>query len=176
MIGDRIKLLERNIEGHVAEIGWYTTKVITLEKCPVYVPNSIFSKIVVMNSTRMTHRPIKETIGIRYSDMPMMKEIIADLKDMLNSNTHLDLTQPTEVYFINFGASSLDIQITAYTKETSSLRFNLVREQLLFKINEVLAKHGAEQAFPTTCLELPTPLREAVTQILTASHTVKVEV
>ena len=152
VIGDRIKLLERNIEGYITEIGWYTTKVLTLEKCPLYVPNSIFAKIVVMNSSRMTHRLIKETIALRYSDMPVLKNVIADFKDMLNSHTHLDRMQPMGAYFFNFGASSLDIQIIAYTKETSTESFNLIKEDLLFKINDVLEVNGAKMPFKTMCL------------------------
>lgn len=154
-IGDQITLPERNIEGHVEEIGWYRTKIRTLEKCPIYVPNSIFTKIVVVNTSRMSHRRIKELIGIRYSDMPALKTIINELREMLHTDADIDQNLPAMAHFSAFGSSSLDIHISAYTTKTSTANFFTVKENILFKVMDILNKNGAEVAFPTTSLELP---------------------
>ena len=37
-IGDWINLPDHNVEGYVEEIGWYTTRIRTFEKRPIYVP------------------------------------------------------------------------------------------------------------------------------------------
>jgi MscS family membrane protein len=152
-IGDWIILPERSIEGHVEEIGWYTTRVRTFDKRPIYVPNTIFSKIVVVNPSRMSHRQIKETIGVRYRDMAELKGIIADIKQMLDSNPDVDHAMNCGVYFTAFGAYSLDILISVYTSEKSSDGFNRIKEKILFAIMDILSQHQAELAFPTTCVE-----------------------
>lgn len=152
-IGDWIVLPERSIEGHVEEIGWYTTKVRTFDKRPIYVPNSIFSKIVVVNPSRMTHRQIKETIGIRYRDVSALKEIIADIKLLLKGSPEIDHEMAYGAYFSAFGSYSLDILFSAYTFEKSTDGYNKFKEKIFFGIIEILNKHQAELAFPTTCVE-----------------------
>lgn len=152
-IGDWIILPERSIEGHVEEIGWYTTRVRTFDKRPIYVPNSIFSKIVVVNPSRMSHRQIKETIGIRYRDVGALRSIIADIKQMLDANPAVDHGMTCGVYFTAFGAYSLDILFSVYIFEKSTDGYNRIRETILFAIMDILNKHHAELAYPTTCVE-----------------------
>lgn len=152
-IGDWIVLPERSIEGHVEEIGWYNTKIRTFDKRPIYVPNSIFSKIVVVNPSRMSHRQIKETIGIRYRDVASLKGIIADVKELLDKSPDIDHDMYYGVYFSEFGAYSLDILFSAYTFEKSTDGYNKIKEQIFFGIIDILDKHHAELAFPTTCVE-----------------------
>lgn len=153
IIGDWIILPERSIEGNVEEIGWYTTKVRTFDKRPIYVPNSIFSKIVVINPSRMSHRQIKETIGIRYQDVAELKGIISDIRQMLTANPDIDQDMTYSVFFTAFGNYSLDILFTAYTLETTTNGFNRIKEGLLYSIIDILDKHNAELAYPTSRVE-----------------------
>lgn len=153
-IGDWILLPERQIEGHVEEIGWYNSKIRTLDKRPIYVPNAIFSKIVVVNPSRVSHRQIKETIGIRYRDVDKLKAIISDVKIMLENTPTIDQAMPLGACFSAFGTYSLDILFYGYSTEVSSDKYNGVKEVLLFGIIDILNKHQAELAFPTTSLEI----------------------
>jgi MscS family membrane protein len=45
--GDRINSPDRKIEGIVEHIGWRLTKVRTPDNTMIYIPNSIFSTIIV---------------------------------------------------------------------------------------------------------------------------------
>lgn len=148
-VGDWINIPERNIEGHVEEIGWYTTFIRTLEKRPVYVPNSIFSKLILMNPSRMSHRQIKECLGIRYEDMPKMKEILQAIHTMLNQHPDIDHSQPIIVRFTSFGQYSLDFLVQAYTRTTDTNGFSKVKEDVLFKIADLVKEHGVDFAYPT---------------------------
>jgi MscS family membrane protein len=159
LIGDWVKLPEKNIEGHVEEIGWYMTKIRTFDKTPIYIPNSNFSKIVVINPSRMSHRRIRETFGLRYSDFPRVKAVIAEIKNMLRNNRDLVPEMTQGVYLTTFGSYSLDIEITAYTYETSSESFNRIREELFFAIGDIFAKQGVDFAFPTTSIDMLNPVR-----------------
>lgn len=154
VVGDWIVLPEKGIEGHVEAIGWYMTKIRALDKRLVFVPNSIFSKIVVINPSRMSHRPFKETFGIRYSDKPVLKNVISEINDMLQHHPDIDQTMTLIARLNAFGPSSLDIQIISYTKEISSLGYYRVREDLLVKILDIIHSNGADLAFPTTIVNL----------------------
>lgn len=154
-IGDWINLPERNLEGYVEEIGWYMTRIRTFEKRPIYVPNSTFSKIVVMTPSRMSHRRFMELIGIRYSDMPVARKIIQDIKDMIYKHEDIDTHQRIMVNLYSFGDYAVNILVDAYILRVDSVGYANVKEDILFKIADIIALNKAEMAFPTTSLDLP---------------------
>jgi MscS family membrane protein len=153
-IGDWVSLPEKNAEGHVEEIGWYMTRIRTFEKRPIYIPNSNFGKMIVVNPSRMTHRQIKETIGLRYSDLPALRDILSDLKGMLVRHPDVDNTQTTIVRLTSFGVYSLNLLVSTYVKVVDGEGFNRAKEDILFKIIEIVHKHNADFAFPTSTIEM----------------------
>lgn len=157
-IGDWVNLPEKGIEGHVEEIGWYMTRIRTFEKRPIYIPNSNFGKMIVVNPSRMTHRQIKETIGLRYSDLNKLRDILSDLKAMLVRHPDVDNTQNTIVRLTGFGDYSLNVLISTYIKLVDSEGFNRAKEDILFKIIDIVHKHSADFAFPTSTVEINSPL------------------
>lgn len=146
--GDWIQIPDRNIEGIVEEIGWYMTRIRSLDKRPIYVPNSIFSKVVVITPSRMTHRRFKETIGLRYRDMPVLKTVIEDIRVMLRQHPDVDFNHALIVNFDAFGSYSLDILVQAHLHTTDSEGYAKVKDDILFKIGDILKKHQAEMASP----------------------------
>ncbi len=153
-VGDWIRSPDRNIEGTVEKIGWRLTLIRTFDKRPLYIPNSMFASISVENPSRMTHRRINETIGIRYDDSKQLPRIITDVKDMLVNHPEIDNTQTLMVNFNEFSASSLDFFIYTFTKTTNWIKFHEVKQDVLFKITEIVEKHGAEMAFPTSTIHI----------------------
>lgn len=153
-VGDWIRSPDRNIEGTVEKIGWRLTLIRTFDKRPLYIPNSMFASISVENPSRMTHRRINETIGVRYDDSKQLPAIISDIKEMLMSHPEIDTTQTLMVNFNQFAASSLDFFIYTFTKTTNWIKFHEVKQDVLFKITEIIEKHGAEMAFPTSTVYL----------------------
>lgn len=153
-VGDWIRSPDRNIEGTVEKIGWRLTLIRTFDKRPLYIPNSMFASISVENPSRMTHRRIYETIGIRYEDSKLLPKIISDVKDMLSGHPEIDSTQTMIVNFNQFAASSLDFFVYTFTKTTNWIKFHEVKQDVLFKITEIVEKHGAEMAFPTSTIHI----------------------
>ena len=154
MVGDWIVLPEKNIEGNVEDIGWYMTRIRNFEKRPIYVPNAIFTKMIVHTPERMTHRRFSENIGLRYSDMAVIKSVMRDIKEMLINHSDIDHSFSANVFFTTFGQTSLDINISAYTPITNGDRFNEFRQELLLKIYQIIKDNGAEIATPITYIEL----------------------
>ncbi len=153
-VGDWIRSPDRNIEGTVEKIGWRLTLIRTFDKRPLYIPNSMFASISVENPSRMTHRRINETIGVRYYDSKLLPVIISDVKEMLLNHPEIDATQTLMVNFNEFSASSLDFFIYTFTKTTNWIKFHEVKQDVLFKITEIVEKHGAEMAFPTSTIHI----------------------
>jgi MscS family membrane protein len=153
-VGDWIRSPDKSIEGTVEYISWRHTRVRAFNKNPIYVPNSVFTTIVVENPSRMSHRRIKETIGLRYDDFAVVAPIVADIRTMLREHAGIDSAQTLIVNFYQFGASSLDLLIYTFTKTTVWVEYHEVKQDVLLRIGEIIAGHGAEIAFPTQTLHV----------------------
>ena len=152
--GDWIICPSENIEGIVEHIGWRITRVRTFKKHLLYVPNSIFATHPVENPSHMTHRRIYETIGIRYDDAGKMRDIIRDTKSMLRRHPEIDSGQTLIVNFDKFAPSSLDFFIYTFTKTTDWVKYHEVKQDVLLKSIDLILRHGAECAFPTSTVLL----------------------
>ena len=153
-VGDWIRSNDRDIEGTVEHIGWRLTRIRTFDKRPLYVPNSIFATISVENPSRMTNRRIYETIGIRYEDSVKMDAIVKDVKQMLLDHPEIDIKATLIVNFVSFSASSIDFFVYTFTKTTDWVRFHEIKQDVMLKIMNIIDRHGAEMAFPTTTLHV----------------------
>jgi MscS family membrane protein len=160
-VGDWIRSPDRDIEGTVEHIGWRLTTIRSFSKRPIYVPNSTFASIAVENPSRMSHRRIYETIGIRYDDFDAMRAIVADVESMLRSHPDIDARQTLIVNFDAFGASSLNFFVYTFTRTTKWIEYHRVKQDVLLRIGEIIAARGAEIAFPTTTVHLPDVIRTA---------------
>lgn len=153
-VGDWIRSPDKSIEGSVEYISWRHTRIRAFNKNPIYVPNSVFTSIVVENPSRMSHRRIRETIGVRYDDFAVIEAIIGDIRAMLSEHQDIDTTQTLIVNFNAFGPSSLDIMVYTFTKTTAWVQFQHIKQDVLLRIGRIVAAHGAEIAFPTQTLHI----------------------
>ena len=154
-VGDWIRSPDQEIEGTVEKIGWRLTTIRTFDKRPLYVPNSVFTTISVENPSRMSHRRIKQTIGIRYEDAARMREIIVAVRKMLQEHEEIDSSQTLIVNFDEFAPSSLDFFVYTFTHTVNWIHFHEVKQDVLLKVIDIIEAHGAECAYPTSTLHLP---------------------
>ncbi|MDO6424132.1 mechanosensitive ion channel family protein [Saccharophagus degradans] len=154
-VGDWIRSPDKNIEGVVEDIGWRQTRIRTFDKRPLYVPNATFTQISVENPSRMQHRRIYETVGIRYDDATKMAGIVADVKAMLVEHEAIDHNNTLIVNFNGFASSSLDFFIYCFTHTTDWIEFHEIKQDVLLKVLKIIEKHEAECAFPTSTLHVP---------------------
>lgn len=153
-VGDWVRSPDRNIEGTVEDIGWRLTRIRTFDKRPLYIPNSVFATISVENPSRMTHRRIYETLGIRYADGAQMASICAAVREMLRQHPEIEQTQTQIVHFVSYGASSLDFMVYCFTQTTEWVKFHAIKEDVMLQIMAIVHAHGADFAFPTRTLHV----------------------
>ncbi|MBT0963988.1 mechanosensitive ion channel family protein [Denitromonas iodatirespirans] len=165
-IGDWIRSPDKDIEGTVEEIGWRLTRIRRFDKRPLYVPNAIFTQISVENPSRMTHRRIYETLGIRYDDLDKMQAITDDVRQMLIDHPDIASEQTMIVHFNAFNASSLDFFVYTFTHTTQWVEFHRVKQDVLLQVARIIEEHGAQIAFPTRTLHLPDGVRISTAQEL----------
>lgn len=153
-VGDWIRSPEREIEGTVEAIGWRLARVRTFDMRPLYIPNSVFATVVVENPSRMSHRRIYETLGVRYQDVTVVDAIVRDIRAMLAARDDVDSQQPLIVNLVSFGASSLEIMIYCLVTEKRWVAFHALKEDVMLAVAGIVRQHGAEIAYPTSTLHV----------------------
>lgn len=154
-VGDWIRSPDKNIEGTVEDIGWRLTRIRTFDRRPLFVPNSLFSTISIENAARMTNRRIKTTINLRYDDTTKIVALLQDIENMLKIHPEIDQELPVRVRFVECAAWSLNYMLSAFTKTTNYDEFLAVQQDVFVKMLEIIAKHKAECAFPTSTIHIP---------------------
>ncbi|GAA0784816.1 mechanosensitive ion channel family protein [Marinobacterium sediminicola] len=153
-VGDWIRSPDKDIEGTVEHIGWRLTRIRTFDQRPLYVPNATFANISVENPSRMRNRRIYEHVGVRYDDAAKVKQIVDDVRSMLQAHPEIDTRQTLIVHLNRFGPSSLDFMVYTFTKTTQWVKYHQVKEDVMLRIADIIFSHGAEFAFPTQTVHL----------------------
>jgi len=171
-MGDWIKV--GDVEGTVAEIGLRSTTIRTFDNALITIPNSIVSVSSVMNwNRRAVGRRIKMHVGVTYeSNMDDIKQTLEDIRDMLKN--HPDIANPkhkvsnqkrqfkftsqadmhgiksTQLVFMDrYNDFSIDILIYCFARTVDWAEWLAVKEDVLFKIAEILQNNNLEFAYPT---------------------------
>jgi MscS family membrane protein len=158
VIGDWIRSPDRNIEGTVENIGWRVTMIRDFQSRPLYVPNSVFTNIIVENPSRMANRRIYETIGLRYSDLTSMDKVVAEVEAMLKSHDDIDPDTTMMVNFNEFSDSSVDFFIYCFTKTTQWVKFHQIKQDIMLRVAKIIEANNAEIAFPTSTIHIGEPI------------------
>lgn len=152
--GDLVEIPSQNLEGHIEDIGWYTTCIRSLHKRPIYVPNSLFSNSTIINQSRMSHRRIEEKINISYNDFSKVIFILNDIRKFLKQDPQIDQSITPLVFFTSYEAYSLELFIKAYTLSTKEEEYLQIKQEILIEIGKILEQHNVEIPHPTTKVEL----------------------
>lgn len=141
--------------GTVEDIGLRSTKIRSLDRTVIAVPNADFAHIQLENFSKRDKIRYCKTLGLRYETTPdQMRLVLLELKELLVSHPMV-ADDPARVRFVDFGAYSLDIEIFCYILTSDYNEFLMVAEDLNLRIMDIVSQCGCDFAFPshTTYLE-----------------------
>jgi MscS family membrane protein len=142
--------------GTVEEIGLYATRVRTLHRTVVTVPNAEFSTLQLDNFSKRDRFWYHPTIGLRYETTPdQIRYILVEIRKVLYAHPRVH-RDPARVRFETFSAYSLDLCIFAYVQATDYSEFLEVAEDLNLRIMDIVAQAGSSFAFPSQTAYLET--------------------
>lgn len=148
-------LVEGIVEGTVETIGFRSTLVRRFDKAPVYVPNAAMSDNAVTNFSEMTHRRIYWRLGVEYrSSIEQLRQVRDGIEDYLMSEDAFAKPPevPTFVRIDRFSDSSIDIMVYCFTKTTDWGDWLAIKEQLAYRIKEIVEAAGTDFSFPSQSL------------------------
>lgn len=140
--------------GEVQHIGWRATRILDWNGKPFYVPNAKFNTETIVNHSRMAFRQVAEYVYVRLEDIDKIAAIVDDVNRMLQA--HPEMGDYLVFRFDSFGEYSLKLYLYAYTSGliTAYADYMRVKQDLLLKIADIIAQHGARLAVPVAAVRM----------------------
>ena len=150
-VGDTVTV--GTVTGTVEKVGFRSTRIRTFDKSLVTVPNKKMIDAELDNLGMRPVRRVKFNIGLTYETAPeQIKAIVTDIQAMINQ--HPKTNQEGKVRFQEFGSSSLDILVMYFVDSPKWNDLIDVKEDVNYKIMEIVKKHNSDFAFPSTTVYL----------------------
>jgi len=153
--GDFLKMGE--ISGTVDHIGLRSTRIRTLDRTIVSVPNSQIASACLETISVRDKFLFQHVVGLRYETTPdQLRAVVDGIRGVLASHPLTD-GDSVRVRFLRLGTFSLDVDVFAYLRAVDWNHFLELQESLLFSITDVVARAGAEIAFPSQTMYVDGP-------------------
>jgi len=151
-VGDFCKV--GDVLGTVEDIGMRSTRIRTLERTVVTIPNGDFSSRQIENYTKRDRFLFNETIGLEYAlSAAQLRQAISIIEAALVENEHI-AQEPLRAKLRYFAADSLAVETYAYIQASDFDENLAIRSDLMLDIYERLEAAGIGFAFPTRTLYL----------------------
>jgi len=135
--------------GTVEAIGLRSTRIRSLDRTVINVPNADFSKKEVVNYTKRDQILLRTTIGLRYETTDeQLRYVLVKMRELLLSHPKV-AEDPARVRFIGYGDYSLDVEIFAYVKAEDWSEFLSIQEDVLLRLMRIVEESGTGFAFPS---------------------------
>ena len=135
--------------GTVEEIGLRSTRIRSLERTRVTVPNAEFAQMKLDNFAARDQRLLKTVLGLRYETTPeQLRYVLAELRKMLLGHPKVT-PAPARVRFVGYSAYSLDLEVFAYLRCQDQDEFLAIQEDILLRMADIISDGGTGFAFPS---------------------------
>jgi len=136
--------------GTVEEIGLRSTRVRTLDRTVISIPNGEFSNMALENFARRDRMRLWTMIGVRYETTPeQLRYLLTRMREILIAHPKIT-EEPARVRFVGFGAYSLDLELFAYVDTEDWNEFLAIREDIYLRLMDVVREAGSSFAFPSS--------------------------
>jgi MscS family membrane protein len=151
-VGDVLKL--GDMVGTVDQIGLRSTRIRTMDRTVVSVPNGQISTLNIETLSERDKFWFRHVVGLRYETTPeQIRSIVKEMRELLARQPEADLDS-VRVRFLRLGAFSLDVELFTYFFAKDWNRFLEIQEGLLLQIMEIVERAGTQIAFPSQTLHL----------------------
>jgi MscS family membrane protein len=153
--GDFVKLYD--FVGTVERIGLRSTRIRTLDRTIVTIPNGELANQRIESFTARDRLRLATTVGLVYeTTAQQMRNILTELEAILRAHPKI-WPDAVVVRFKEFAASSLDIEIMAWFQTADWSEFQVIRQDILLAFMAAIERHGSSIAFPTRTVHHVTP-------------------
>jgi len=146
----------QDLEGRVEDISVRMTQIRQVTGELIVVPNSFLFKNPVYVLTNKQVRRMTLTVGIAYDEQ--VDQAIPVIEKALKDCQSIDKNLPLEVFMAEFGASSVDIEVTWWANSTP-LGQRSSRNEVVAAIKRALDEANIEIPYPYRTLVFKDPIK-----------------
>ena len=137
------------LEGIVEEITFRSSRIRTFDDTVIIVPNSTLSNVEITNWSKMNKRKVLFNIQLDYATkLTKINNCISEIQNLLYTHENVD-KEVINVYFTEIADSGYNIMIHYFTTFTQYSDYLKVKENINFKIMNILEKEKVELAYPS---------------------------
>lgn len=153
-VGDSLRL--GDTVGTVEYIGLRSTRIRTLDRTIVVVPNGQIANINIENTSMRDMFWFHHFVALGY-DTPsaQMRAVIDGLRGLLEGHRAVS-REVIRVRMVRIGSFSLDIELFAYILAADWEQFLTIQQELLLRSMEIVEQAGVKVAVPSQELRLAT--------------------
>jgi MscS family membrane protein len=134
--------------GTVEDIGMRSTRIRTLDRTVVTVPNSSFSTMTLENFSRRDRMWFHPTLRLHRDTQPeQLQQLMDAIKKMLEEHPMVDASG-VPLRFTKISPESFDLEVFAYVLTPDYNEFLKMQSELLLKILEAASKLSVRFAVP----------------------------
>lgn len=137
-----------DVRGTVEEVGFRSTRVRTLDRTLVILPNGQIANMKLQRISARDKFWFHPVMRLRHETTPeQLRSVLANIRELLHQDPSID-PRSVRVRFIRLGTFSLDIDVFAYATAPDWSGFLEIQEKLLVGIMEIVQKAGTGIALP----------------------------
>jgi MscS family membrane protein len=142
--------------GAVEDISLRSTRIRTLERTELSVPNGELASMNIENLSRRDKWLLEKTIGVRCdTTAEQLRSLLKDVRALLDAHPQVDMDPKiASVRLIGFGESSIDIEISCHVLTKELTAFRAIREEILLRIMDLVTKAGTALAVPARAIQV----------------------
>lgn len=143
------------VEGIVTDVGWYRTTIRSFEREIYNIPNSVFTRSVVLNITRKNREwRFYEFVGLRLEDLPKASAVISDVRKILRQDPRIIQKLHRRVFLDKLTRDECTIYLSFYVEAANRDAFMAVKQDLLLAFVDCVERNGAKLARQRLQLEV----------------------
>lgn len=157
-VGDEILFKPNSgqvVEGIVLDVGWYRTTIRSFEREIFTIPNSVFTRNVVLNITRKNREwRFYEFLYLRLEDLPRVTDIVSDARKILRQDNRIIQKLHRRVFLDDVTKEHCRLYISFYVEAANRDAFMAVKQDLLLAFIDCVERNGATLARNRLQLEM----------------------
>ena len=146
-------ILVDTITGTVETIGLRSTRIRTVDRTLITIPNGKLAEMRVETITARDRMRFYCVVGVAHSPADQIKKILRGVDNLLTSDP-VTLQGSVSVRLIALTDSAMNIEITAMLDTSDNGKFMEVRQGLLLGIVDIVDKSGSSLAHPVSSIRL----------------------
>lgn len=147
LVGDACRIGDQR--GVVEDIGLRSTKLRTLDRTVVSIPNGTVATAILENYRLRDKILFRQDLRLRYDLAPdHLRYVLDRLREVVKHHPKVE-EATARVRLLRLGENAIEAEIFGYILEREYRNFLAVQEELILQFMEVLEETGAAVALPT---------------------------